>query len=266
MMPTIALFAVATAGSLVRPPVLALGQRPKTVAPVCTAAATTRATPPRFRLTHLLEPARQVSAVIADTTKGDPPTLTAIASEHYLALAGTQMMLVRGLSDIIAQFVDAYHEVPLGYWATISAICSSQHCISPLDQIDFGHVAVMAVVGFLTSGVGGALWWRHLERHFGPSAPSLHKVAADYTFWAPTVIAANLVFVPVLCGRDVITAVENMQANLPGMLQWEFLLFVPFNIVLFTRSDLVPPEMRPSYKACLSLVFSTVLSLSCAAG
>ena len=196
-----------------------------------------------------------------------------IASEHYLAVAGTQMMIVRGLSDVIAQVCSGYSDVPLNYWLTVTSVCSGGDCATPFAvvdfhhaaaMVDFHHAAAMAAVGLVTSGCGGALWWRHLERSLGPKTPGIHKVAADFTCWAPSVIAANLVLVPMLCGRELEPAVEAMQRALPGMLQWEFCLFVPFNIVLFTRSDLVPVDMRPSYKACLSMIFSTILSLSCA--
>ena len=115
------------------------------------------------------------------------------------------------------------------------------------------HLAAFALAGACTSGVGGALWLRHLEARVGPAAlPALSgrelaviKALCDCLCYGTTVITLNLLLVPLLCGVAPDAALANAQAQLPHLLGLELLLFGPFNLALFSRPDLVPPSLRP---------------------
>jgi hypothetical protein len=207
-------------------------------------------------------------AIIAAPQQNAHPTfvsLAKLAREHYLPVAAAQMGIVRGLSDVVAQTMVAYSSVPLRWAPTVAMQCTAGNCAS--FSLDIGHAAAMALVGLTTSGCGGALWLRHLESRLGPTAGStrlgVQKSLADYTCWAPVVNSLNLMLVPLLCAHGVEASLSNVHNNLVPLMQLELLLFGPFNLVIFSRDDLIPPELRPTVKAMLSFVFSVGLSASC---
>ena len=113
---------------------------------------------------------------------GLQPVRRFVQEQHLLA-AALQMGLVRGSADVIGQ---AMHG----------------------DVVDPVHCLAMVLTGLTTSGVGGALWLRHLETSVGPCSVDdgmagcvLRKTALDFMCWSPSVISANLFFVSLLTVR-----------------------------------------------------------------
>ena len=193
--------------------------------------------------------------------------MEALAQRHYLPVAAVQMCLVRALSDVVAQAFSAYHTVPLQWASTVAWQCSAAGCESHFT-LDIVHVLAMGLVGLTTSGCGGALWLRHLEAQMGPTDGSgtvaLQKSAADFMCYAPVVNCVNLLLVPLLCGHPIDESLANMQAHLPELMRLELMLFGPFNLLIFSRADLISPDLRPTCKAMLSFVFSVGLGFACA--
>jgi hypothetical protein len=193
--------------------------------------------------------------------------LAALAKEHYYPMAMAQMCFVRVSSDVFAQWYSAYHDVPLRWLHTVVLECSASGCSSQF-LFDFGHLAAMGLAGITTSGLGGALWLRYLESRLGPTDGAtdvaVSKCVADYVCWGSTVNAANLLLVPLVCGHSFDASMTNMHANWLNLMQLELLLFGPFNLLIFSRADLIPIELRPTVKAMLSFVFSVGLSVACA--
>lgn len=108
-----------------------------------------------------------------------------VASEHYILTAAVQMGAVRGSADVVAQLM---HKQSLS-----------------IDCIDGGHVAAMVLTGLTVSGIGGAVWLRHLEERLGATdgvGSLLRKCALDYVCWAPVVNSANLLLVSLLTVRS----------------------------------------------------------------
>ena len=216
-------------------------------------------------------PLQRPAVAIAATPVAVPPPffaqMEALAQRHYLPVAAAQMCLVRSLSDVVAQMFAAYHTVPLQWASTVAWQCSAAGCESQFT-LDIVHVLAMGLVGLTTSGCGGALWLRHLEAQMGPTDGSgvvaLQKSAADFMCYAPIVNCANLLLVPLLCGHPVGEALTNMQAHLPELMKLELMLFGPFNLLIFSRADLISPDLRPTCKAMLSFVFSVGLGFACA--
>jgi hypothetical protein len=186
--------------------------------------------------------------------------------EHYYSAAAAQMCAVRVVSDVFAQCYSTYHGVPLRYMTAVVAECHSAGCGSFV--FDSTHTFAMGAVGLTTSGIGGAAWLRYLEAHLGPTRGSkklaVQKATADFLLYAPLVNAANLALVPLLCGHALEASLANVTMHIAALMKLELLLFGPFNLILFSRDDLLPPELRPAFKAILSFVFSAGLSIACA--
>ena len=219
--------------------------------------------------TLLLQPPRAIDALRPRQLPASTPfdEFAAFANEHYLPVAAVQMCLMRSLSDVFAQWYAAFHEVPLRWMTTVYTECANidVDCESHF-ALNLEHVAVMGLVGLITSGFGGALWLRHLENELGPTDGSTtvaaKKTLCDFSFYAPTVNAVNLALVPLLCGHAFnAELVDHVVSTFPSLMQLELLLFGPFNLMAFS---LIPPELRPTAKAMLSFVFSVGLSIACA--
>ena len=163
-----------------------------------------------------------------------------VAQNHYLPLAAAQFAIVRGTADVLAQQL-AQQPQPL----------------------DMTHACAMAATGLVVSGAGGATWLRYLEHALGSGTEPrrvMLKVFADLACWAPVVITLNLVSVSLLTGHTFDSALLTAQGNLPHLWGLEGVIFTPYNVCQFS---LIPPEHRPSIKACCSFVFSVAFSLSC---
>ena len=114
------------------------------------------------------------------------PSLQRVRSfvqEQHLLAAALQMGVVRGSADMIGQAIHG-------------------------DAVDPVHLLAMVLTGLTISGVGGALWLRHLETSVGPCSVDdgmagcvLRKTALDFMCWSPCVISANLFFVSLLTVR-----------------------------------------------------------------
>lgn len=211
--------------------------------------------------------AAPITQTVAEPPLGLADQLAALAQEHYYPMAAVQMAVVRCSSDVFAQWYTAYHGVPLRWLHTVVYECSRAGCTSSFE-FDFAHLAAMGLIGLTTSGLGGAMWLRHLEAQLGPTNGAtdvaVQKSLADYVCWGSTVNAANLLLVPLLCGQALDTSLANVYANWLPLMRLELLLFGPFNLLLFSRADLVPVELRPTGKAMLSFLFSIGLSVACA--
>ena len=70
--------------------------------------------------------------------------------------------------------------------------------------------------------------------------------------------------VPLLCGHTVDASLANVQTELVALMRLEACIFLPFNLLVFSRADLVPIALRPTCKAMCSFVFSVGLSVACA--
>ena len=213
---------------------------------------------PRERRTNILT--LPESTTIAD--------MATFANEHYLVTAAAQMGLVRCMSDTFAQTYSAFHSVPVRWASTVSAIeCSAAGCQAPPFVLDVTHVGAFALAGACVSGIGGALWLRHLESRLGPAEGSTSlaavKALCDCLFWGTSAISMNLFLVPLLCGHGCDASLANLQHQLPALMRVELMLFGPFNFLIFSNGDLVPLSLRPTCKAMLSFVSSIVLSLAC---
>jgi hypothetical protein len=209
----------------------------------------------------------QPSIPASRAAKAQGRRLAEFAKDHYLPLAMVQMGVVRTASDIVAQSYSAYHAVPLRWLPTVAEQCSAAGCES-VFALDSTHILAMALVGATTSGLGGAIWLRHLEARLGPTGGSMRKAVrkalTDVCCWGLSVNAANLFLVPLLCGHTVDASLANVQTELVSLMRLEACLFLPFNLLVFSRPDLVPISLRPSCKAMCSFVFSVGLSVACA--
>uniref|UniRef100_A0A7S2MUW5 Uncharacterized protein n=1 Tax=Haptolina brevifila TaxID=156173 RepID=A0A7S2MUW5_9EUKA len=151
----------------------------------------------------------------------EPPTLLLFIKQHYLPLACTQMAFVRGTADVVSQHIQLLHDVTNeNIWnldvATMVAVTPSL-----FRAINMDHVSAMATTGFFVSGLGGALWLRHLEGALGPSREPrnvLYKTAADYLCWSPIVITLNIMLVQLLTGSDLEVALQTTMLGLPSLM------------------------------------------------
>ena len=144
--------------------------------------------------------------------------------------------------------------------------------------IDPAHVAAMAVLGCLLSGMANAMWMRFLEEHIpGPCARAVSlKTLADYCCCATTFNSCFLVGVPYLTAvfaavtsPDGLFSVSSVLPSTNSILQnWtpedfhslmrlEACTFVPYNLLAFR---LVPLSLRPLGAASISAICTIVLS------
>lgn len=170
-----------------------------------------------------------MTSVIDDLTK-----------THYLPLAALQMGAVRLASDVVAQ---------------------SSHA----GAFDPQHALAMACTGLCVSGIGGALWLRHLESALGSYDGSQHRpvvamALADLACWSPIANTANLMLVPLLTGHSYAAAVASAVAGLPSLMQLELCIYGPYNLCGFRW---IAPNLRPTAKAMCSFIFGMFLSFSC---
>lgn len=156
------------------------------------------------------------------------------ASEvHYLPMAATQSGLLRGAADAVGQVI-THPGVPL----------------------DVSHAAVIATLGFLVSGYGGAVWLRHLESKLGSGTePSdvLRKTATDYTCWAPFANSCYLFLVPLLTGHGFETATYTLQTGFLSVMALEASIFMPYNLLAFNS---IPAPLRPPCGSLLAALFT----------
>ena len=153
-------------------------------------------------------------------------------SEHYLLMASAQTAALRGAAD-----------------------CWGQH-IRLANTVDLQHAAHMAIIAALVSGLGGAMWRRHLEHQLGSCESArnvLTKTACDYTLWAPFANSAYIVGLPLLAGASPDAALGSLPSNLPSAMGIEAVVFGPYNIFAFAR---IPLAMRPITEALLSVIFT----------
>lgn len=172
------------------------------------------------------------------------------------------MGLVRCLSDLVSQAHVAYSEVPLRWCTTVAVESTAAGCVTSFD-LDITHLAAFTLAGACTSGIGGALWLRHLENRLPSTTRPFVKTLTDLACYSPTIVSTNLLLVPLLCGHGLDASMANVQAHFVELLKLEWLLFGPSNLLLFSRPDLVPPSLRPTCKAMLSFVFSIALCHAC---
>jgi len=114
----------------------------------------------------------------------------------------------------------------------------------------------MATVGGLVSGMGGALWLRVLEKHYGTSvAPDvvLRKTATDYLCWAPLANSAYLYGLPILTGCGHEAALLSLQHGFVSVMAMEMAIFMPYNLIAFEH---VPVAIRPLTSAALAALFT----------
>ena len=155
------------------------------------------------------------------------------ASEtHYLSMAAAQAGLLRGLADVVGQG------------------------LTHPGHYDPTQTAVMAGLGLLISGYGGAVWLRHLETKLGSgTAPAdvLRKTLTDYTCWAPCANGAYLLLVPLLTGHGLEPSLVALQAGFVSVMLLEASLFMPYNLLAFNS---IPAPLRPPAGALLSALFT----------
>ena len=155
------------------------------------------------------------------------------ASEtHYLSMAAAQAGLLRGFADVVGQG------------------------LTHPGHYDPTHTAVMAGLGLLVTGYGGAMWLRHLETKLGSgTAPAdvLRKTLTDYTCWAPCANTLYLLLVPLLTGHSLEASLAGLQAGFVSVMLLEASLFMPYNLFAFNS---IPAPLRPPAGALLSTLFT----------
>ena len=155
-----------------------------------------------------------------------------LSETHYLAMAAAQGGLLRGVADVIGQG------------------------LTHPGHYDPTQTAVMAGLGLLISGYGGAVWLRHLETKLGSgTAPAdvLRKTLTDYTCWAPCANGAYLLLVPLLTGHGLEPSLAALQAGFVSVMLLEASLFMPYNLLAFNS---IPAPLRPPAGALLSALFT----------
>ena len=155
------------------------------------------------------------------------------ASEtHYLSMAAAQAGLLRGFADVVGQG------------------------LTHPGHYDPTHTAVMAGLGLLVTGYGGAMWLRHLETKLGSgTAPAdvLRKTLTDYTCWAPCANTLYLLLVPLLTGHSLEASLAGLQTGFVSVMLLEASLFMPYNLFAFNS---IPAPLRPPAGALLSTLFT----------
>jgi len=164
-------------------------------------------------------------------------TYSVVATKHYLATAAASSGILRAGADLAGQ-------------------CARDGAADPT------HTLSMAAVATVVSGLCGAQWMRHLDSTLGDStAESAGLVAAkafaDYTCFAPCANSAYLFLLPLLTGAGVEAATTSVVAHLPFLMQLEFMLWMPYNLIAFSH---LPLHLRPATSALLSALFTVSIA------
>lgn len=164
-----------------------------------------------------------------------------LSETHYLPMAATQSGLLRGAADGVGQALTH-------------------------GSVDPVHVGIVATIGFIISGLGGAIWLRHLDSKLGSGTHNtlvLRKTLTDYTCWAPVANSCWLLLVPLLMGSSVEEAATSLHAGFASVMMLEASIFMPYNLLAFSS---IPASLRPPCEALLAAVFTIGLGMIASGG
>ena len=160
------------------------------------------------------------------------------ASEaHYLPMAAAQSGLLRGGADALGQM------------------------LTHPAHFDPGQTAAIATIGLLVSGLGGAVWLRHLETKLGSGTSTvdvLRKTFTDYTCWAPCANSAYLFLVPLMTGHGFEYSLNTLLAGFTSIMMLEASIFMPYNLLAFNS---IPAPLRPPAGSLLAACFTIGLGI-----
>ena len=168
---------------------------------------------------------------------------------------------------------DAAYVRDAGVQAGLLSACSDavSQAMHGMAHVDMAHVAAMALLACLLSGMANAVWMRFLEKSFpgGTLRAVSLKTLVDYGCCATSFNAFFLVGIPWLTAVFAALASDGLSPAPASLLEhwsvedWHALMrleactFVPYNLLAFR---LVPVHLRPLGSASLSAVCTVVLS------
>lgn len=155
---------------------------------------------------------------------------------HYLPMSAAQQCVLRGSADAAGFLISG----------------------APIDP---SHVAAMATLGFLVSGLGGASWLAHLEEALGGGTARsdvVRKTLSDYSCWAPVANSCYLFLVPLMMGHGVEAAANTLQSGFVSVMLLEAAIFMPYNLLAFNS---IPAALRPPCEGLFAALFTIGLGI-----